>query len=575
MRWMWKSSIAKNLFGSFLLVIIPLIITSLLVNNLSINIVNNQVSKSYQNSLELLSVQINNNLNKFRSLSNTLAIDSDLNALNQSPADPMIIWDYSEILKQLKLYSLINDLDSNITIYLLNKKRILSSKNGMERLTEKKINTIKKMGFNKIGKWQFTESNEAIQFSLYQQVGISNKINNNNILVNINIAKSEIERLLSNLNVQGGGTVFLTDKTDNIILPANKSFQKKDKINKLLVNTNTKDETIYYKNKEYYVLTTSIKDTDLLLGMFFPRDQIMAPIKKIRFWIIILILSLGLSLIFIFISYRNLLLPIHRLVFGMREVKKGNLDVVIKEEDKGEYGFLQSQFNNMVSQLKAMINEVYVEHLKYQQAQLNFLQSQINPHFLYNCLNFIYEMAKGKNNEGAARMAIYLGRYFRYATKANQDMIKLKNELSNIETYIEIQKMRYPDKINYHVDVPEDVKEILIPGLSIQPIIENAIVHGIEETNRPGTIWVKSRKKDDLVKIIIEDNGKGIAGEELKKIRKKLKNTEEIKSGYGLSNPHLRLKLKFGERAGIKIEKKKPYGTRVIVSIPFKQGREE
>ena len=219
-----------------------------------------------------------------------------------------------------------------------------------------------------------------------------------------------------------------------------------------------------------------------------------------------------------------------------------------------------------------MINEVYVEHLNYQQAQLNFLQSQINPHFLSNCLNFIYQMNKGGRIEGAADMALYLGRYFRYATKSDKDIVTIKEEIDNIENYIRIQKMRYPEKIDYHIDISDKIMNLKVPRLVIQPVVENSIIHGIEAIDRPGKIEIYTEEDNQVYTIIVEDNGPGIEEEELKEIRMGLNETEEQEDmGYGILNPHLRLRLKFGDNAGLVIENRKVTGTRVFIKKKKKE----
>jgi two-component system sensor histidine kinase YesM len=329
----------------------------------------------------------------------------------------------------------------------------------------------------------------------------------------------------------------------------------------------------YQQNR---VVFNKSDSSGLTLGMYFPEKQIMAPMLGIRKWIIVMLITCtGLIIIFTLLTYNNLLLPIYKLIAAMSEVKSGNLKVRISEKHNDEFGFMFMQFNSMINQIDTLINEVYMEHLKQQQAQLKFLQSQINPHFLYNCLNFIYQMVMAENTDGAAKMALFLGRYFRFATKSNKDLVMIKEELDSVDAYINIQQMRYPGKINFHLEVPDSLIDINIPRLIIQPIVENAFVHGLEPSNGPGNIWIKACCERETIKIIIEDDGIGIKPEELDAINRTLDGINQIDHGYGLNNTHWRLKLRFGENAGINIERRLPRGTRVILKIPHENAKEE
>lgn len=321
----------------------------------------------------------------------------------------------------------------------------------------------------------------------------------------------------------------------------------------------------------YRVIYASSPHTGLTMGMFFAEKVFMEPILQLRNWMYAIAIGMVLLMfIYTWLSYKGIVAPMNQLVDAMRTVSKGQFKVEIPVKGKNEFSFMSIQFNRMANRINGLVNEVYLVKLKQQQVQLKLLQSQIRPHFLYNSLNMIYLMSMGGNNEGVANMSLYLSKYFRYATKTNQDMVSLRSELDNIRHYIEIQKIQYEDKIIDRIDVPEELLALMVPRLSVQPIVENAIVHGIEQDEGVfNHLWITARTEGRLVKLVIENDGVSLSEDKLVHIRMGLAHFNEEGSGDGLNNTHWRLRLSYGEMAGVQIEAREGGGARVILTLPL------
>lgn len=560
------------MFSSFLIVLIPILLISLLVNYLSIGIVKNQVTTSYTNSLDFLTSQLDSSLKNLELLSSSFYTNAEINVLNYKPDDNAeTILAYEDLLNKLRFFQRTNQLDCNITIYLRNKSLSFSSKDGMNKLNDETNKEIMQKNPLSLTKWIFQKSTNGTN-SQNLSYTMNNVYNSpSSIVVKIDIDILQIKNLLSNLEKQASGNIFLIDINKNSVFSGGQSVIDPKTLIDIISETSSTDRLVKLKQNgvNYRVIFFKSDFTGLIYGMYFSDAVIMKPINFIKIWIVVIfILSVGLAILYTFLSYRNILNPVNKLVEGMRQVKSGNLKIRIAEDSKAELGLMFTQFNKMVNQIDTLINEIYMERLSRQQVQLKLLQSQINPHFLYNCLNFIYQMSMGENSIGTAKMSLFLSKYFRYATKSNFDTIQLKEEIESVEAYMQIQKMRFSNKFDYYLDIPEEIKKISIPRLTIQPIVENAFVHGLENYDNYGYIWVIGKRVNNVIMIIVEDDGSGIKPEKRKEILEGLEDMNNWENSVGMFNTHWRLKLKYGEKAGLTIEQREPCGTKIVITIP-------
>lgn len=262
--------------------------------------------------------------------------------------------------------------------------------------------------------------------------------------------------------------------------------------------------------------------------------------------------------------------PIQQLVKEMKKVEKGNFNVHLTDSSNSEVGVLSKAFTKMLKEIKDLINEKYNIGLKQKEAELYALQSQINPHFMYNTLENIAFMVEEGEQESVVEMVTNLGRMLRYSLGNKEQMVPLKMELRHVEDYLMIQQARFEDTLRYSVIVNSASLEKFTPKFILQPLIENIFLHAFI----PGQILqitLKVIKEKNNIKIIIEDNGKGIDSNKLELIRNRL-NTEHLihkEDSFGLSNVNRRLVLHFGSTYFLRIESEKGKGTTVTVIIPI------
>lgn len=571
MKNIFKSSLSKKLILYFLIVIITIASINLWVSFKSVKLVKKEVLDSYSNSLHLLSEELTNILLDKETVANLLVNDQDILALNQSPPDK-VSWEYMEVYKKLQFIQDTTALKSHIMVFLFNKQSLFSSIYGTSYIDN---------GYNfdsfflnaQNSQWIYRYSSIENNYVLsYYKSPFYNK--ENGVLTYIEININEIQRILGNLTIQDNGTIFLTDEKGFSVFSKQQIPIDTERVLNSIKKSN-KDNGIIdheYNYNRLKIIYKKMPTTNLTLAMALPVENIMKPIKQTQFLIaIIVIFSIFLAVAFTLVSYKQILHPINQLVEGMREASLGNFKIQLKHNYKHETGFMLDQFNLMVKEIDTLVKEVYENKSNYHQSQLKLLQSQINPHFLYNCLNFIYQMCVLEETEGASKMSLYLGKYFRFATKSDQNLVTLKEELDNIHSYIKIQQMRYPGKINYSIKLDEKIQNTVIPRLIVQPLVENAIIHGMETLIDSANIYIHAYLDNNTIIVVVEDDGIGITKEKAEEINKTLDEMKLDKSGHALNNTHWRLRLKFGENSGLYLLPRKPKGTIAKITIPLEK----
>ena len=314
----------------------------------------------------------------------------------------------------------------------------------------------------------------------------------------------------------------------------------------------------------------NIVGTPWKMVFMVPYAEILKAKDTISTRVLLIIIVTGiLALPAAYIASRSSTKRIRLLARQMNEVEKGNLNVPALAESKDEVGQLNQRFNAMIANINALAARQYEMGKTMKNAELKALQSQINPHFLYNTLDLIYWKALKNNNNDICTIVTTLSNFYRLSLNHGEDVVPLGHELAHIRAYVAIQNIRFDNRIALSIQVPEDVLHCSIPKITLQPLVENAIIHGINETvDERGSITVSCEIGADML-LIVEDDGVGIPQEKLITI---LNTDDSGLGGYGISNIQNRLRLMFGERYGLEFHSG-PDGTRVAIRLPVPASR--
>lgn len=304
-----------------------------------------------------------------------------------------------------------------------------------------------------------------------------------------------------------------------------------------------------------------IPEQDLLLNLpFFQRA-----IYSIPFIVLLLIF------IFVMILQRVLIKPISSLLKGMRMIGQGNLRIRLPVPAQWEIAYLIKTFNHMASEIEGLTIGMYEEKLRVQKAEFKHLQSQIKPHFYLNTLNIIYSLAVLKDHATVQKLAIHLADYFRFTIRTDRQIVTLKEECTHIANYLEIQRLRFPDQLFYQVLLPKQLEDVEIPPLTIQPFVENTLIHGFQGEEAVLHISIEVRMDADTAEgkifIAVFDDGEGFEEQKLRRLQTGEYFDRQGES-VGIWNVYHRLRMHFGEEVAIRFANRQPQGAAVTLEIP-------
>lgn len=263
--------------------------------------------------------------------------------------------------------------------------------------------------------------------------------------------------------------------------------------------------------------------------------------------------------------------PISRLCEVTRQAGKGDFAARAPEGGNDELAVLNQGFNQMVERIGNLVEDIRVEQLNLRATELKLLQAQINPHFLYNTLDTIIWLAEAGQKEQVVMMVSTLSDFFRTTLSKGRDYITVKEEATHIRSYLTIQQFRYRDILEYEMDIPEELEEYQILKLTLQPLVENALYHGIKNKRGLGHILVSGKKQGEHLVFTVRDNGKGMDPERLAYVQRLISGElkdEDAPSGFGLFNVNQRLQLNYGQEYGLLLASEEGEWTEVNVIIP-------
>ncbi len=385
----------------------------------------------------------------------------------------------------------------------------------------------------------------------------------------IDINYNSIRDMCSKASFGENGRLYVIDENSRVVYDKDSSnigllLEKKDNdyriANKVIHNTSKQNSLISEATSPYsnwkYICINPTNETASNFGQI------------IRYTIIVGLICMLIAIILSILLSYAITRPIKKLTQVMKTVETGNLDVSFGYSFRDEIGVLSTGFNNMITNMKDLLKRVLDFRLKTKEAELESLQSKINPHFLYNTLQSIQMKAVLDGNEKLAEMVELLGNYMRFSISSMKEIITFKKEMEYLEIYINLQKIRFGDKLNYKCETTKEAEQCKIMKLVLQPIVENAIYHGLEKKVGDWTITLNTYVEDDRLHINITDNGVGLSKKELEDLKHKIFSDEQNQSSIGLKNVYQRLKLVFDDLFEFKVDSIQNLGTNIEICIP-------
>lgn len=332
----------------------------------------------------------------------------------------------------------------------------------------------------------------------------------------------------------------------------------------------TKNSLVEKLNKDIlandYVFDSRILEASNWTSYLYrPIQVVSGPANKIT--LIVFTIIICCIIIILFVSYylsSVLVRPLERLSNNMQQIESGDLTITVTDNSKDEIGHLIRSFGQMVNQLKYLIDEVYKGKITQQEYEMKALQSQINPHFFYNSLSLINSKAIMAGEEDISQMTQFLSTFYRTTLNKGKSIISIEDEWTNVVSYIHIQRMMHSNSFDAYYEIDENILNYTMPNLVLQPLVENAIEHGLDHklTSGRAILNISGKQSDGNIVFLVSDNGPGMEAGLLENI------LNEETSGYGVQNVHRRIQLYYGENYGLSYDSSPDKGTRVTLTIP-------
>ena len=565
-----------------ILLIIPILIISSYAYAKLSNIITdnflNSASESFEQSLDYM----NYTIYKIFDTSNTIVVNNTVTDILIRDVETYAltdqIYDFSKL--QSYLCSFENNLDiKKINLYI-NDGLIYSSENvSFFKASSLKNTKVEDCILRTNARfiwgpmWYLNESTVNDTLFLLKSIKNPDDLSEDIGFLRIDFRKSIIQDIIDKINPLDDVFSFVINSDNKIIASSRdlKDLYDNSSIDLELIKSAAQfsNQLTTFDDGKFYLQSAAIDKTDWYMVNVLPKSSILSTIKTQRNYLfIIVILTIIMAIILAAYLVKVINKRLFQVIDGMRQVPNGHLNNYIENDSSDEVGELIDNYNYMISKMSVLIDEQYKLGKEVKNAELKALQSQINPHFLYNTLDMINWMAQKNMNKEISLAVKNLAKFYKLSLNKGKDITTIRNEVEHSKLYVNLQNMRYDNRITLITRLDESLMDCSIPKITFQPIIENSINHGILGRGMEnGSILISGYISQNNLIIQISDDGIGIEKEVLPLILKE-NNLQTKGSGYGLKNINQRIKLLYGESYGLSFTSNYGFGTTVEITLP-------
>lgn len=544
--------------GVILILLIPAVILYTYFSTTSIQVIDKQMKAYKESQLLFLKSQIESNVERLSLSSNVLARDSSILDLHISilTKDYYRMIEYQSLVKEkLYLQSFSSHWTNELSVYLPgNESRISTRLNAPydPHLLERTEN----------GVWRFRGDGmgEAPYYQLLIWDPYLSKSDPDtvNAVFEVRFSLDNVREMLGHYNLESPGESFLLTSSGQAFSDSGEEDEKYAELGANLLKGGMADignADMQVDGQRTYLSYAYLPQLDAWLVDYVPLELFHAPVIDSRnlFYVSMLVL-IALGLAASYLLYLHVQKPLSALIRGLKQFEIGDYGFRISQKFHNEFDYMMHRFNDMGREIQHLVQNVFEEQNRSRLATLKQLQSQINPHFLYNCLSFIAASAKAGQTEVIKEMAYHLGGYYRYTTRVENQSATLKEEIDLVRHYLQIYTYRL-ERIRFEIHVPDEMVREAVMRLIVQPVVENAIMHGVEPKPGQGFVLISGRQSGGWNIVTVEDSGDGLSEADMKALAAKLELPMDETSGCGIWNVHQRLKHRFGPEAGVSLER--------------------
>lgn len=564
------SSIFKKIMAAFLAALLPLMAITWMINEQGANNIRSEISDSilnttrfYLDSLDKEAERISRYLPNYvmdRDLMEVAATGEQMNSYERS-------YKILDIQHRLDLMKNSSPFIREAKAYIPHIERTVLSNSFETMLNEEEYEAMQP------GRKLYTEPFIYWQDRLFITMQYPAAKKEPLYVVGVELSTGKIKETLAQIGNSRGGQTVLVNLERGWEINSGSDLELHDLMKQLAFEKQAAKmdegyDTIHYKSKRFLTVFKYSSLWNSYMITSIPEEKVLGSLQvyKTLFWWAC-VLAVFIVLFFTYFLIRLIYRPLIKLVRSFRRMQQNELEPIVIDRGKDEFGYLYQAFNDTVKSLKTLIEENYEQQIRTQRSELKRLQSQINPHFLYNCFFVLCRLIKSDSQkEKAYRFCLYIGQYFQFITRHNDDDIPLEMELEHSRTYVEMQSICYGDRIQVLFEV--EAPPIEVPRLILQPIIENAYKYALGNMPGTGELWVHSKLRNDAFYIYVEDNGEFITDDEIEALGKRLRySTNQMEETTGLLNVHRRIQLRYGEEFGITVSRSELGGLQAIIKL--------
>ncbi|RAV04609.1 sensor histidine kinase [Paenibacillus sp. YN15] len=607
MRWLtgfrekYKRSIQVRLMCYFILTLIPFIAFSLFANFRSRLILEQELGERTMSAMSSALEYVDLTLGSFRDLSTMISTDVNLTSRLNETEDvlaPSAVIDFARILDQLTNITAVNQSLTDTMIFHSKSGLMISGRKGAVH----RDNFREEAWFQEAVKANggivlYLPDRDLQDLSgspdpIYDQsqillVRLMDLYNRNqspspNVLL-MSLRKDKLLLYLDHLIPSRSSRMYLLDNTGRLVASnagADQPVPRWDDPDENHVVREAPDSS----GKMLMLRVVSPRSGWSLL-MMQPEEEIYKKSKPLQiFTYCIIAISFLVALWISWVIYSGIAAPVSALVHGMKQLRIGKLDVQLENKREDELGYLTQAFNQTVEQQRHLIKDIYEQQLRLTKTELKFLQAQINPHFLYNTLDSIYWSAKQYDADDIGEMVLNLSRFFRLSLSKGQEAFTVEETATHLQYYIRVQQIRFNGQFTVEYKIAEECRNLYVLKLILQPLVENAILHGLEKKTARGELVISAEMRGDRLILRVSDNGKGVAAPRLLQLRNALdrvsgndsySSAERSGQFFGLLNVKARIKIYYGDSAELYFDSREGEGTTVSVDLPVQRCRSQ
>ncbi len=572
-----RNTIFIRLVTTFVLIMLPIILLGVYIYQWSIRTASEDISKTAVSQISFYLNDLENEIERMRLLQYGIVEDTDLNKLAITWETMGDIQRTEKIISVLnRLYSLQNSSDyiRNVSVHIRPIDKSLSTLNGAGEFDNERYQAIRTEFGTKGTK--LIEWGGSFNLSASKPSGMKGR--EPLFIVEIELDNGKLRQALQQFNTYpDSSTVLISGQTGTAIGSGSTGAIASGSRALLGQIPNGDSETIMLEQESYFVSHSYSDQLDMSIYRLIPEGIVRKPMDKFYTWA--WLFAAGATIIiavYALSTYKFIHKPLLKLVKGFRRLESGDLEQTIDHDANDEFRYIYARFNQMVVNLRMLIDQAYKQKIMAQRAELKQLQSQINPHFLYNSFFILNTMAQIGETDRIEQFTTQLGEYFQFVTRNASDEVTLKQEIHHARMYTEIQELRFYKRIKVRFDVlPEEYERISVPRLIVQPIIENAFEHSLEKMTRDGIIEIRFERSGEWLFVVVEDNGDQLTDDALERIASAIMHEDEYMETTGIVNIHRRILITYGEGSGLQTERGELGGLKVSIRIPLRGATHE